>query len=56
MSKTKRNFLNLLDCGKKDLDKTNKNTLVMKIYQSTSDFSVFIRDFIKFSGNFFIVF
>ena len=40
--------------GKKILI-TNKNTLVLKIYQSTSDFSVFIRDFIKFSGNFFIV-
>ena len=41
--------------GKKILINKIKNTLVLKIYQSTSDFSVFIRDFIKFSGNFFIV-
>lgn len=50
-----KSLKNLLASKKKDLDKQNKNTLVLKIYQSTSDFSVFIRDFIKFSGNFFIV-
>ena len=47
-----KSLKNLLASRKKDLDKQNKNTLVLKIYQSTSDFSVFIRDFIKFSGNF----
>ena len=51
-----KSLKNLLASRKKDLDKTNKNTLVLKIYQSTSDFSVFIRDFIKFSANFIIVF
>ena len=51
-----KSLKNLLALRKKDLDKTNKNTLVLKIYQSTSDFSVFIRDFIKFSGNLFTVF
>ena len=51
-----KSLKNSLASRKKDLDKTNKNTLVLKIYRSTSDFSIFIRDFIKFSGNLFTVF
>ena len=54
----KQNFKSLkkfTSLKKKDLDEQNINTLVMKIYSSTSDFSVFIRDIIKFSGNFLIV-
>tara|TARA_B100000035_G_scaffold199037_1_gene170062 strand:+ start:523 stop:2361 length:1839 start_codon:yes stop_codon:yes gene_type:complete len=50
-----KSLKNLLASRKKDLDEQNKNTLVMKIYSSTSDFSVFVRDFIKFIGNFLIV-
>ena len=52
---TKFKSLKFTSLKKKDLDEQNINTLVMKIYSSTSDFSVFIRDIIKFSGNFLIV-
>ena len=50
-----KSLKNLLDSRKKDLDEQNKNTLVMKIFSSTSNFSIFVRDFIKFLGNFLIV-